>query len=491
MARKTLFILVLLLSAGTGLASRAALAGVNLKGVQITEGSQVELVFDAKVDVDQVKTEFIREHIQFSLQKTSVYPAKVNLVQGKELTKVFAYQYAPELVRCRLTMKGDALKYQNRLQVRANGKSLTIRILPESGSSEAIATSAASAERAAATASSTIGAVAAPILSGMVKSASAETKAVKANGSRSIASVAASAAPSAPNAAATGAVTAGNAASGSELSADEKRLVDKVTKNEREVAPAPRESARLTTSKESSSQNRLTTSKNPPSSFRWIGMVLFVFGLLGGFLFFLNRMKNSGQSKGLKNFLGKLGGPGGGKKKVISVVASLPLGPKKSITVVQIQNRMLVLGMSNDAVNLITEFKADDEDFDLADAMNLKDLASGLKDLEDDEIVRPTARAPRIAVDERSEPRLATRAGQVAPSLSANVSASANAAAVRPAPTFAAARGAAQVSAYRDAAGSAANSKPASAFGDILREETARGGVRAQVRSRLEGMKPL
>jgi flagellar biogenesis protein FliO len=405
----------------------AAGASVNLKGVQITEGSQVELIFDGKVDVAQVKTEFVREHIQISLMKTSVYPAKVNLVQGRELSKVFAYQYAPELVRCRLTMKGDASLYQNRLQVKANGKSLIVKILPESTSPETITHSNSSSERA--------------------------------DGKSGI----------------TGKVAETSKPISQELSNDEKALVDKVMKGNEKISGTPAKTV------ETASGGRLTTSRNPTSSFRFLGIVLFVFGLLGGFLFFLKRLKEAGggQSKGIKKFLGKLGATRGGQKKVLQVIATLPLGPKKSITVVQIQNRMLVLGMSNDAVNLITEFKADEDDFDLAETMNLKDFADGLKGLETGESMNE-----KVVAQDRN-PKVATAAA----------SAFLSRASYDDGPKPPASRVSTQVSAYKTAADKRAvevNPKIAGpAFSEVLKEESTKNSVRAQVRSRLEGMKQL
>jgi hypothetical protein len=58
-----------------------ALAAVNLKKVNIVDGSQIELLFDGKVDPAQVKTEFVRDNIQLSLSNTSVYPAKVSMAR--------------------------------------------------------------------------------------------------------------------------------------------------------------------------------------------------------------------------------------------------------------------------------------------------------------------------------------------------------------------------------------------------------------------------
>src|SRR4051794_31621528 len=89
-------------------AASSALGSTNLKSVQVSGGSRVDLLFDGKITRGQIKTEFFNDVIQLSLTDAAIYPAKISSVTGGELTKVFAYQYAPKLVRCRLSVKGKA-----------------------------------------------------------------------------------------------------------------------------------------------------------------------------------------------------------------------------------------------------------------------------------------------------------------------------------------------------------------------------------------------
>src|SRR3954466_3355335 len=88
------------------LTAKNASALTTLKQVQVSGGSQVDLLFDSKIGKTQVRTEFFGDTIQINLSDVSVYPAKISSVSGGSLTKIFAYQYAPKLVRCRLTIKG-------------------------------------------------------------------------------------------------------------------------------------------------------------------------------------------------------------------------------------------------------------------------------------------------------------------------------------------------------------------------------------------------
>ena len=93
-----------------------------LKQVQVSNGSQIDLLFDGKVQKSQIRTEYLGDIIQLSIQDVSVYPAKISSVNGGELTKVFAYQYAPKLVRCRLSVKGKAEDYKDKLEIKAQRK---------------------------------------------------------------------------------------------------------------------------------------------------------------------------------------------------------------------------------------------------------------------------------------------------------------------------------------------------------------------------------
>src|SRR5258708_1989943 len=108
--------------------ARPSFALTTLKKVQVTDHSQVDLIFDDKVYARQIKTEFVNDIIQLSLNDVSVYPAKITSISGAELTKVFAYQYAPKLVRCRFSVKGKADDFKNRISIKASGKIVTVRI---------------------------------------------------------------------------------------------------------------------------------------------------------------------------------------------------------------------------------------------------------------------------------------------------------------------------------------------------------------------------
>mgnify|MGYP001554487800 CR=1 FL=1 len=176
--------------------------------------------------------------------------------------------------------------------------------------------------------------------------------------------------------------------------AEQKELLERISSSEREKN-AEKAAAKADDSKSEPLFGRnepIAGAKPLPSPFRSIGVMLFVLGVFGLFVMFLKRMKGgAGSAKsargGLGGFLNKISGAGAAKT-MIEVVATHHLAPKRSIVVVRVQNRMLVLGMTNDAVNRSTEGKAG-EDGEAEENISLGYFAASLKKFENDEIISP------------------------------------------------------------------------------------------------------
>lgn len=415
-------------------------AAVNLKKVNIVDGNQIELLFDGKVEPAQVKTEFVRDNIQLSLTNTSVYPAKVSMVSGSDLTKVFAYQYAPQLVRARFTVKGDAATYANRLQVKIVGKTVTVKIAAAKG--DQLSTAAASALRT----------VSAPA----EKAAEPEKEKEKTSN--------------------TAEVTAASAAT---AESEKKGLFSRVVESEKSSEknsekPAERRSNASTAAK---AKETLTSGKSLTSPFRSIGVMLFVLGIFGIFVMFLKRLKTNGgkrSAKGLGGFLSKLSGQGAAKD-MIEVVATHHLAPKRSIVVVRVQDRMLVLGMTNDSVNLITEFKAN-ENGDAEENIGLGDFAASLKQFEN-ETPAPMKSMPKANLGDIAAAALGLGKPKPASVPRANAAASA----------YQTTQSGENAKAPTAGAGPAFSPALAAA----LAEPSVKPSIRAQIKDRVQGMKQL
>ncbi len=376
----------------------SAIAAVNLKKVQV-DGSQVDLLFDGKVAAGQIQTEFFKDIVQISINDASVYPAKITSVSGMDLTKVFAYQYAPKLVRCRLSVKGKAEDYQRRVQVVPKGKIITVRI-SGGGASDEVAHSMAQATRED------------------EKVADHSPAGRRGQGEQAA----------------------------NEMSSEEKALLERVMKNEKPqpvqaAAPAANTASKREKGEKGkddsedlpikASEKKLAGGKALPSPLRSIGMLILVTGMFVGGALLFKKFKGGklgalSNHKGFSGILGKFG-----KQKMIEVVATHYLGPKKSIAVVKIGGRQLVLGVTNESINLIASMPEQGE-------ANVDDLA--LDSLGD------------------SDPVLDIGLGF--------------------------SKTASGKSAFADVLGAAAN--PQSAV-----PQTARSGVRAQIRNKIEWMKRI
>ncbi|MGE0615477.1 MAG: FliO/MopB family protein [Bacteriovoracia bacterium] len=312
--------------AGLGLVAAACLpseasATTVLKQVQSGKGEQIVLQFDQPISMAQVGIEYVRDIIQLSLKDVSVYPAKILAVDSGEITKIFTYQYTPKLVRCRLSVKESAEAFRNRLQLQANGKQLIVKLGPKDTKKDAIATASAQATR----------------------QAPAET-----------------AADDSPPT----------------LDKEQKALLEKVLGAPKPAAKADGKSAAKLDLKTDSKGEKLplTSAKPLPSpirAFAWLGLILAMFG---GAVLLLRKLKGRGSLQGRLTGMFQKGKSA--RKAAIEVMATHYLGPKKSIAVVRVNGKEMVLGITEDSINLISHLSA---------------LAEAVGDF--DEELEPTTRA--------------------------------------------------------------------------------------------------
>lgn len=340
--------------------SPCASAITTLKKIETQEGMQVVLHFDQPVSIKQVQKEFFRDVIQLSLSNVSIYPPKMMSLSGREISKIFAYQYSPKLVRFRLTVKGEAQKFQKRFELKSKGKTLSVRI------AEIVADKVA-------------------------LNAAAPAPAVK---------------------------QAMPPSTQSPMTVDEKQLLERIVKN-----PSPVQSQ---TAPEAASKTKpLARGKPLASPWKPIFMFFFVFGVFGvGVLFFKNKLRST---RWLKPFE-RLGLTK--NNKMLEVVSTHYLGPKKSIVVIRVAKKLLVLGVSNESISLISQFASGNES------------VPGDEVLSEDPLGIP-------GTTEAFDLSVLTQSNSVPP-------------------------------------------KPNQAgFFDLLNSETTKPGIRAQIKNKLEGLKPL
>lgn len=305
-------------------------SGINIKQVQVGDNARVDLLLDNKISDAQIRTEFINDIIQLSLSNTSVYPAKISSISGQELTKIFVYQYAPGLVRVRLTVKGKAESYQGKLLVRPSGKMLTVSL---GAGADQVVSKAAQTRKKADAAPATTDAEERALLDRILNSDKPAEKVAEKQREKT-----------------------------------EEKVAEKAAAA---VAPAEQQVRKASNSKVS--LGRTDELINPWKALTSFVMVMV---LLGACVFGLKKIavlkgKNGALSRLITKSLGR-------PAKMIDVVATHYLGPKKSIHVVKVAGRTLVLGVSDGSINLITEFAGDITQADIGEKFAVAALTGGI-----------------------------------------------------------------------------------------------------------------
>jgi flagellar biogenesis protein FliO len=489
--------------------SNAALAAktpVTLKQVQVTSGSQVDLLFDGRITRAQIKTEFFNDIIQVSLTDASVYPAKISSVSGGKLVKVFAYQYAPKLVRCRLTVSEPAEGFKGTIKVEPSGKILTIRL------DGAIASRAETKkDKLAYTASARAVPGGADDGSPAAKAADAEESALLARVMAADESGAKPGPKVEPKPEAKAAASEPRQEAKADSRTDPRAETKPAPAAEPETKSEPAKAATMLAASveapslaaDSDFENKPVSSaaakplgggKPLPSPLGAFAKLIAVIAIFVGAAFGARKFLQRGGRTGERGLLGAIGrftsGKLGAKGKLIEVVSTHHLGPKKSIAVVKVAGRTLVLGVTNDSINLISQIGGGDSFGDTVDAFESDAepaLGGGLG---------ASAAGPAVFSDllatETALPRAATRPAPAAPRpnpapASPRFSPAAYAPAVaQPAQPAAPARQPLAPLAHQ-AYGAVAGATPAAAAASA----SDGGGVRDRIRSRLEGLKQL
>jgi hypothetical protein len=281
-----------------------------LKLVQFREGKSADLTFDSKVDQSQIQMEFFADTVQLTLSNASVYPAKMIPVRGDLVSKIFAYQYSPKVVRCRFSLKGKAEDFKGRVRATAHGKQIRVEFSESA--------------------------------------------------------------------------TAQNSSENQDSELEENQLMDKVIRMS-QAAPevAPKTEAKVETKVELKSESKAETKSEVKlgqkteskkglssvwSAFAKMGALLVGLGLIA---LFMKKGRNASPLASQSNYseaaeAGMQGswfnrikqiakGTLSREGRILQIVSTQYIGPKKSLMVVRFSGRLLVLGVSNDNINLITQ----------------------------------------------------------------------------------------------------------------------------------------
>ena len=108
--------------------STLGFASVSLKKIEVLNGNLIQFSFDQNIRQDQISVEFLQDEVRLTLEGATVHPAKIIPVKhGGPVSQVFAYQFNPNMVQCRLSIKGNAEDYRQHLELKPQGSRLTLK----------------------------------------------------------------------------------------------------------------------------------------------------------------------------------------------------------------------------------------------------------------------------------------------------------------------------------------------------------------------------
>ncbi len=324
---------VILLSAV--LTGQAFASSLTVRDIKLLGQGKVEIDLDGTPTRGALEMDYVRDIVQFSIQNATIYPAKIlhaDSESEQNFSKVFAYQYAPNLVRVRFSVSGKAEQFQGKVKWEQKGKTLTVSfptgILPEVKETKAAKKEDASEHERS--------------LLAKVLGQKNNVKVEKLDEPKP------------------------------EVKEEAKVEVKPESKAEVKVEAKAEPKHKLTGSAPQSTA-KLGGANSGPSGLRSFLAMLLVVGGLGLVLVYVKRKKGSVQAKKVgESWISNLMSGGKKNKPLIEVLGIHPLGPKQSITIVRIRGQQLVLGVTEGNVQLITQLDSD-EDFDILDDPKVAD----------------------------------------------------------------------------------------------------------------------
>lgn len=274
-------------------ARAAELTITNIKQQQAHEGfSSVEVDFSSEIKKDDVNVDFQRNFIQLSLKGVSAYPARTKSFKNGLLEKIFTYQYQPDIARARILLKVNASKIQDQSEWSIDGNKLLVKV-PNALTKDTLKLASAAASK---------------------------VQPVKVENPKM-----------------------------SQDLEDEKIVQDII--NEAKAAGTPSsniekkenkslEDQPLFSSKEKKASS-LESAKDPKAG-KVLTSLLMVLGIIGAVALAFRRF-----------VLGK-GMAGQKSGKVIDVLSTQSLGPKRSIALIKVLDQYMVVGMSGDGMTLLS-----------------------------------------------------------------------------------------------------------------------------------------
>ncbi|MBS1958661.1 MAG: flagellar biosynthetic protein FliO [Bdellovibrionales bacterium] len=278
-----------------------------IREITLAGDNGIEIQFDSPISKKMLDYDYVRDIAQLTIRNATIYPARILHPEKKTFNKVFAYQYAPSLVRVRFNVEGQASQFQGKIISKIDGNRLTVKF--------------------------PLATVAAPVV--------AEEKSAKKDDDSN------------------------------DRALLDKVLASSDDKDEKPVKEEKKSKTEksLTGNKKSNSPAASLGGAKPGQSvFRSIMAMALIVGGLGLVLVWVKRKKTAQATRVGNGWLSSLIPQGMRKQKsLIEVVGQQALGPKQSITVVRIRGQQFVLGVSQDSVHLISQIDSNEDEVGLLD----------------------------------------------------------------------------------------------------------------------------
>ncbi len=316
---------VYLMSMLAGLDANAG--SVTLRDIVLKPGS-AELLLDTEVDRKSIEVDYVRDIVQFSISNATIYPARMLHAEKSPYSKVFAYQYSPNLVRVRFTVDHSAEKFKNKVKWVMDGKRLNI-VFPAG-----IKTTDKDDEK------SLLDKITGVVTGNESANSKADEKKL---------------------------AEEKKAAEEKKLAEEKKAAEEKKLAEEKKASEEKSEGGALTGN--GRKQAKLAGKSAGPSATRSFLAMVLVLGGLGLVLIYVKRRGAAGpQAKKVgNNWISGILGQNRKQKQIIEMVATHVLGPKQSVVVMKIRGQQFVLAVTAENIQLITQLDADESDLDLLD----------------------------------------------------------------------------------------------------------------------------
>ena len=335
------------------IAGSTSFAGaVTIRDIGLKPGT-AEVTLDTEVDRKSIEVDYVRDIVQFSINNATIYPARMLHAEKSAFSKVFAYQYSPNLVRVRFTVENSADLFKNRIKWNVDGKKISI-VFPKGPKQGADSQDDE-------------------------KSLLDRITGVVTNNAKDEARI------------------ADQKKAEEKKAVEEKKLADKKEAEEKKAAEDKRsseksESAALTG--HGRKQVKLAGASNGPSATRSFLAMVLVLGGLGLVLLYLKRRNGSPSQASKQGWLSNFVSQKRKQKPIMEVVATHVLGPKQSVVVMKIRGQQFVLAVTAENIQLITQLDADENELDILEDANVAASIGKMFGVSTEPKIEPVRTAP-------------------------------------------------------------------------------------------------